>query len=88
MAYQVILEPDIGQFRWFEPRRVHTRMNWCAQIDLREARERELPTLDKKLTSSGIAKLYARLKSKARTGGEEGTTPVTTACPECWKVEM
>ena len=27
MAYQVILEPDIGQFRDFEPRRVHTRIH-------------------------------------------------------------
>ena len=27
VAYQVILEPDIGQFRGFELRRVHTRMN-------------------------------------------------------------
>ena len=25
VAYQVILEPCIGQFREFEPRRVHTR---------------------------------------------------------------
>ena len=27
VAYQVILEPGIGQFREFEPRRVHARMN-------------------------------------------------------------
>ena len=27
MAYQVILEPGIGQFREFEPPRVHTRIN-------------------------------------------------------------
>ena len=27
MAYQVIFEPGIGQFREFEPRRVHTRIN-------------------------------------------------------------
>ena len=27
MAYQVILEQGIGQFRDFELRRVHTRMN-------------------------------------------------------------
>ena len=26
-AYQVILEPGIGQFREFEPRIVHTRIN-------------------------------------------------------------
>ena len=51
VAYQVILEPGTGQFREFEPPRVHTRINsWglfsCAQIDLRTARERELATLD------------------------------------------
>ena len=27
MAYQVVLEPGIGQFREFEPRQVHTRIN-------------------------------------------------------------
>ena len=27
MAYQVSLEPGIGQFRELEPRRVHTRKN-------------------------------------------------------------
>ena len=27
VAYQVILEPGIGQFREFEPCRVHTRIN-------------------------------------------------------------
>ena len=27
VAYQVILEPGIGQFREFERRRVHTRIN-------------------------------------------------------------
>ena len=27
VAYQVIVEPGIGQFREFEPRRVHTRIN-------------------------------------------------------------
>ena len=27
VAYQVILEPGVGQFSEFEPRRVHTRVN-------------------------------------------------------------
>ena len=27
VAYQVILEPGVAQFREFEPRRVHTRIN-------------------------------------------------------------
>ena len=35
-----------------------------------------------KTTSSGNAEIYARQKMKARTGGEEGMTPVTTAGPE------
>ena len=65
VAYQVILEPAIGQLREFEPPRVHTRINFlgtllCAQIDLRKARERELAKLDEKSTSSGIAEPYAR----------------------------
>ena len=65
MACQVILEPGVGQFREFELRRVHTRINSlglfsCAQIGLRKARERELATLDENSTSSGIAEPYAR----------------------------
>ena len=68
VAYQVIiLEPGIGQFREFEPRRVH-KFSYkfvgtfsCGQIDLRKARgERELATLDEQSTSSGIAEPYAR----------------------------
>ena len=60
VAYQVILEPGIGQFCEFESPRVHTRINsWglflVHKIDLRKSRERELATLDKKSTSSGIA---------------------------------
>ena len=66
VAYQVILEPGIGQFREFESSRVHTRIISggtfsCAQFDLRKARERELATFDdEKSTSSGIAEPYAR----------------------------
>ena len=65
VAYQIILEPGIGQFREFEPRRVHTRIYSlgtfsCGQIYLRKARERELATLDEQSTSSGIAEPYAR----------------------------
>ena len=44
VAYQVILEPGIGQFREFESPRVHTRIHsWGlfsgAQMDLRKMRE-------------------------------------------------
>ena len=69
VAYKVILEPGIGQFREFESPRLHTRMIYirgdfclyCAQVDLRKARERgELATLDKNSTSSGIAEPHAQ----------------------------
>ena len=51
VAYQVILEPDIGQFHEFESPRVKFVETFsCAQIDLRKARERELATLDEKST--------------------------------------
>ena len=65
MAYQVILEPGIGQFREFESPRV-TRINsWGLFLAhkltyLRKARERELATLDEKSTRYGIAEPYAR----------------------------
>ena len=67
MAYQVILEPGIGQIREFESPRVHTYSYKlvgtfsCAQVDLRKPRERELATaLDETSTSSGIVEPYAR----------------------------
>ena len=80
VAHQVILGPGIGQFREFESPRVHTRIKFVgtcsrAQIDLRKARERELATLDEKST----------MKIKGKNRGGEGTTPVTTACPEAGK---
>ena len=63
MAYQVILEPVIDQFREFEPR-VHTRMNSLGLFLVHKLtcgkRESELATLDEKSTSSGIAEPYAR----------------------------
>ena len=57
----------------------------CAQLDSRKAREGELATLDEKSTSSGIAERYARQKIEGKNRGGEGTTPVTTACPEAGK---
>ena len=50
-----------------------------AQTDLRKARERELATLDEKLTSSGIAENLCAIKIEGKSRGGEGTTPVTTA---------
>ena len=65
VAYQLILEPGIGQFREFRAppsAYSHTFVGTFsgAQIDLRKARERELATLDETSTSSGIAEPYAR----------------------------
>ena len=65
VAYQVVLEPGIGQFREFEPLRVHTRIHALGlflvhKLTCGKARERELATLDEKSTSSGIAEPYAR----------------------------
>ena len=48
VAYQVILEPGIFQFREFESSEVHTYAYKfvgtfsCAEIDLRKARERRV----------------------------------------------
>ena len=53
----------------------------CEQIDLRKARERQLPTLDEKSTSSG---LWAT-KIEGKNRGGEGTAPVSTACLEAGK---
>ena len=78
------------KFREFESSRVHTRIIFvgtfsCARSDLRKAREREFATVDEKSTSSGIAGTYARIKIEGKNRGGEGTTPVTTACPEAGK---
>ena len=80
MAYKVILEPGIGQFRELESPRVRTHINICgtyssALIDLRKARERELATLDENRQSVG-AEPYAPTIMKAKPGrGGKGTTP-------------
>ena len=65
VAYQVIFEPGVGQFRGLESLRVHTRINsWglflVHKIDLRKVRARELATLDEQSPSSGIAEPYTR----------------------------
>ena len=62
MAYQVILEPGIGQFCEFKPPPSTYSYEFvgtfsCAQIDLRKAQERELATLDEKSKNSGIDEL-------------------------------
>ena len=57
VAYQVILEAGVGQFREIESPRVHIRIKFlgtcsCAQIDLRKTRGRGLATFGEKSTSS------------------------------------
>ena len=77
VAYQVSLEPGIGQFREFEPPRAHARIiSWrlflVHKIDLRTARERELATFDEKSTSSGIAEPYVcAMKIEGKNRGEK-----------------
>ena len=90
VAYRVIFEPGIGQFREFEAPRVHTCINswglFCrAQIDLRKARERELATLDEKIDEQWDCCTLCAIKIEGNNRGGEGTTPVTTACPEAVK---
>ena len=87
VAYQVILGPGTGQFLELDPRRLHARANslglcFCAHVDLRKARERELAALDEKWTSNGIAEPYARSETVSKNRGGKGTTSVTTAYPE------
>ena len=62
LAYHVVLEPGIGQFR--DPRSPYSYKFVgtfsCAQTDLPRERERGLTTFNENSTSNGIAELYAR----------------------------
>ena len=90
VAYQVVLEPGIGQFREFESPRAHTRItSWglflvhkliCGK---RESVSGQHSMKNRRAV--GLLNPMRDLKLKARTGGEEGATPVTTACPEAGK---
>ena len=64
VAYQVSLEPGIGQFREFEPHRVCTRIISWGLILVHKLtcgkRENELETFDEKSSSRGIAEPYER----------------------------
>ena len=57
VAYQVMLEPGIGQFLEFEPRRVHTRRN---SLGLFLVDKLTCGKRDEQSTSSEIAEPYAR----------------------------
>ena len=53
----------------------------CIEIDKRKARERELATFDENRRAMGMLNPM-RDKNEGMYRGREGTTPVTTACPE------
>ena len=77
MAYQVILEPGIGQFREFEPRRVHTRINSMGLFleDKLTCGKRESVSQQhsmKNRRAVGLLNNMRDKKLKARTGGEKG----------------
>ena len=89
VAYQATLEPGIGQFREFEPRRVHTRKKLvgifsCAQIDLRKAREQH--SMENR-RAVGLLNPMRDKKRKQEPGGRRDDT-----CDHClsrsWKVKV
>ena len=53
----------------------------CIKNDKRKARERALATIDENRRAVGMLNRM-RDKSEGTYRGGEGTTPVTTACPE------
>ena len=53
----------------------------CIKIDEQKARERELATFDENRRAVGMLNPMCD-KNEGTYRGEEGTTPVTTACPE------
>ena len=89
VAYQVILEPGIGQFREFEPRRVHTRKNplefFLAHKLTCGKRESWVSNTQWKIDEQWDCWTLCAIKNEAKNRGGEGTTPVTTACPEAGK---
>ena len=65
VAYQVILEPGIFQFREFESSEVHTRINsWglflVQKLTCGKPESVELATHEEPSTSSGIGEPYVR----------------------------
>ena len=65
MAYQVILEPGIGQFREFEPHRVHARINSLGLFLVHKLTCGKLESVSyqklmKNRRAVGIAEAYAR----------------------------
>ena len=90
MAYQVILEPGIGQFHEFESPRLHTRINlWGLLLGHKLAcgKRESVSEIINSQHSMNIdvpwdCRTLRAVKNEGNKRGEEGTTPVTTACPE------
>ena len=86
--YEVILEPGIGQFREFEPPRVHTRMNSWGLFLVhnltcgKSARAWVSNNTRWKIDEQWDCWTLCAIKIEGNKRGGEGTTPVTTACPE------
>ena len=77
VAYQVILEPGIRQFREFEPRRVHTRKNSLGLflVDKLTRGKRESVSEQHSMNNRrtvGLLNPMRDKKLKARTGEEKG----------------
>ena len=89
MAHQVILEPGIGQYREFESPRVNTRINSWGLFLVHKLTYGKRESVSeqhsmKNRRAVGLLNLPAiKIEGKNREG--EGTTPVTTACPEAGK---
>ena len=90
MVYQVILEPGIGLFRKFESPRVHTRIRSWGLFHAHKLScgKRESVSWQHSMKNRRAVGLLNPMRYKnigQESGGEEGTTPVTTACPEAGK---
>ena len=92
VAYQVILEPGIGQFREFECPRVHTRINLWEKFLVHKLTcgKRESVSLQHSTKKRRAVGLLNPLRDKIEreNRGGEGTTPVTTAWPGAGKVHV
>ena len=90
MAYQIIFEPGIGQFREFESPRVHSRINAWGLVLVQKfsCGKREGVSCQHSMTDRremGLSRPYVRYNLKARTGGKKGRRCDHGFCPEAGK---
>ena len=90
MAYQVILEPGLGQFREFESPRVHTRINlWglflAHKLTCGKCESVSQQHSIKNRRAVGLLNAMRDKYIEGKNRGGEGATPVTTALPEAGK---